>query len=1138
MSDCISTPPLDTCGCCKAGAPAPVIYNRPGLPALSYRLRTHAAALAAMKARLGKGLEIQLDELDEHGRPKTKRIYPLSQLTTRAPDDPAIAWLDAWAVVTDVLTFYQERLANEGFLRTATERRSVLELARAIGYELKPGVAAGGFLAFTVETAPGAPGRATVDAGVKVLSIPGQNERPQTFETVEKIEAQAAWNALQPQLTEPPQLSPGDESVFFQGLATNLKPGDALLLLGRDGEGWDCRRVQAVAPDKSAGRTLVSWQGRLNWRPFTQGLQPPENGPKIYAWRQRASLFGHNAMDWRLAPDSVKAEFLTPGLRAQYFEGQTPGIGHPKLSRIDPQVNFDWGSDSPDPAIPSDNFSARWTGWLKPPASGRYIFYTTSDDGVRLWIDGQMLIDNWTDHAVGDGEDNGLMELTAGRLYPIKLEYYEHTGQATIKLAWSGPDRAREIIPPSYFYYPDDEWPGFTISAIAAPEADTVQLDGVHPQIVPDSWLGLANPDDQRLFQVARVAEDSRTNFGLTAKTTRITLKGKGLEKFDNRLRDTAALAQSEELELAERPLTAPVGGDRIVLDSLEPGLTPGQTLVVSGKPGRALIASKAQGLGLNPGDGAPVVSLSPGDSLQVMGPVRLAADLTALQPDELLQALADASPQDLIWQLLDRDGRIGLVAASSKQISLKPAAKGDALLSEIVFVDNRRDAVSSDRRRTTVTLREPLQNCFDRTTVTINANVARATHGETVLREVLGSGDGARPNQRFVLKKPPLTYVSAATASGAQSTLTVRVNELEWQPAPSLYGLEAGDQSYIVRLEHDGKAAVIFGDGRSGARLPSGSENVRATYRSGIGPDGNVAAHKLTLLQTRPLGIRGVTNPLAASGGAAPEVLENARRNAPLTVLTLDRIVSWRDFEDFARAFAGIGKAQAVSLWNGHLHLVHLTVADAQGEPLDPKAELYKNLTDAIGAGRDPLQPVVISGFSSQTFSLAAGIIPDRRYLPEDVISRATKALLAAFTFETRSFGQPVTAAEVVTIIQAVPGVIAVDLDRLTRDPVAGDGVSVPTAEKVRKAQRGLPLFSKKILAAKKALISREEAKVIDKRFPRPERVSAIRLGGPLAILPAGQVEFDLDTGLIQPAELLLINPRGISLSIKEEAP
>src|SRR5206468_4101116 len=82
------------------------------------------------------------------------------------------------------------------YLRTAKERLSVLELARLLGYELGPGVAASVALAFTVDGSPGAPGRLTIDAGTRVQSVPGQNEVPQTFETSQPLDARAQWNEL------------------------------------------------------------------------------------------------------------------------------------------------------------------------------------------------------------------------------------------------------------------------------------------------------------------------------------------------------------------------------------------------------------------------------------------------------------------------------------------------------------------------------------------------------------------------------------------------------------------------------------------------------------------------------------------------------------------------------------------------------------------------------------------------------------------------------------------------------------------------------------------------------------------------------------------------------------------------------
>ena len=153
MSDPIDSP-LDACGCCEPEPAEAAIYNRPGLPALAYRRGTQATFFCRMIGRLTAAKLLDGDHAGQR---------PLADLTTRSGDDPAIALIDAAAVVADVLTFYQERIANEGFLRTATERRSIGYLAAEIGYQLNRGVAASVPLAFTVEDAPGTPGFAVID---------------------------------------------------------------------------------------------------------------------------------------------------------------------------------------------------------------------------------------------------------------------------------------------------------------------------------------------------------------------------------------------------------------------------------------------------------------------------------------------------------------------------------------------------------------------------------------------------------------------------------------------------------------------------------------------------------------------------------------------------------------------------------------------------------------------------------------------------------------------------------------------------------------------------------------------------------------------------------------------------------------
>jgi hypothetical protein len=117
------------------------------------------------------------------------------------------------------------------------------------------------------------------------------------------------------------------------------------------------------------------------------------------------------------------------------------------LTRTDATVNFDWGSGSPDPSIAPNTFSIRWTGQVQAQFGETYTFYTDSDDGVRLWVNGQLIINNWTDHAVT--ENSGTISLSAGQLYTIKMEYYQNGGLAVAKLLWSSPSTPKQVIPQS-----------------------------------------------------------------------------------------------------------------------------------------------------------------------------------------------------------------------------------------------------------------------------------------------------------------------------------------------------------------------------------------------------------------------------------------------------------------------------------------------------------------------------------------------------------------------------------------------------------------------------------------------------------------------------------------------------------------
>jgi len=870
------------CGCCQGSGPASVrLANRPGLSALAYRVGTQASFKGSMLAAIS-----------------TKPA--LRGLTTRDDDDLAIALLDAWAVTLDVLSFYQERIADEGFLRTATERRSLLELARTIGYELRPGVAASTWLAFTLDASPGSPPQVTIPAGTRAQSLPTKSEAPQSFETGADLLARPEWNALRPRLLAPQSLG-GATRIVLAGVATQLRPGDALLLLAADESSGDLRLLTSVAA--AGGVTTVTWQGGLDIA--------VDSPPRVYALRQRAALFGATAPDWK-------------GLTFDFKNAYVLSLGKPALTAGDPAT---WPADWPDAA------------------------------------------------------------------------------------------------------------------AIAA-AATTIDLDAVYPRIAPLSWVVLRKTLDtgtleQRISRVTGVDTVSRSGFGLAARVTRLTVgAAAGNESFG--MRETAVFAASEELALAETAMAKPVQGKVIDLDGLVGGLVHGRAVVVQGRQMRVRVDGAP--LKLQLADGSGEVDLGVGETLQVLERPAgtIFTETWRLRDRDGVEGTVTVDPfpfaAGAFFASLTAGALFGAVAAGASTaahaagaLTLVPSEESDPVVAEVALLD----VVTLGKQRTTLQLADPLSNLFDRATVVVLANVAAATHGET-RREVLGGGDAAKRFQRFRLRQQPLTNVPAPVAGGAESTLELRANGVLWHEAPDLYQLGPRDRQYALRRDDDGSTTVRFGDGVHGARLPSGAENVEAVYRAGIGLAGLVAENRIALIPVRPLGVKSVTNPVAATGAADPESRDQARVNAPTTVLTLDRIVSLRDFEDFARSFGGIGKARARMLWASGRQLVHLTIAGVGGLPVPSGSALDLNLRQAMDRLRDPFQPLAVDSYEQLLFRIGLRVKVDPDYVPETVLAQVEAALRDAFSFAARDFGQSVSLSEVMAVAQGVAGAVYLDVDSL----------------------------------------------------------------------------------------------------------
>jgi predicted phage baseplate assembly protein len=239
------------CGCCAGTtAQTPAQLNRPpGLAAIGYRAGTYGQFLASMRARL------------------SSPAYPaLAGLTARDTGDPAIALLDGWAIAADVLTFYTERLANEGFLRTATLDQSLQLLGRLVGYQPRPGVAAGTFLSYTLDKDPsGRDTTATIPGGARAQSVPAPGQVAQSFETSAGLLARWSWNDLQVRMRQPVQVAaaqlPHLDEVSLSGTALNLAPGSRLLFVfGAEPAMQALWAVSRVRIDQAAGVTVASQQ--------------------------------------------------------------------------------------------------------------------------------------------------------------------------------------------------------------------------------------------------------------------------------------------------------------------------------------------------------------------------------------------------------------------------------------------------------------------------------------------------------------------------------------------------------------------------------------------------------------------------------------------------------------------------------------------------------------------------------------------------------------------------------------------------------------------------------------------------------------------------------------------------------------
>ncbi|MFN4089337.1 MAG: putative baseplate assembly protein [Alphaproteobacteria bacterium] len=1074
------------CACCTPGvAPAPsLLFNRPGLSALDYRIGTFATFRTAMLQAIATE-------------------PALSALTTRRSDDYAITILELWAAVGDVLTFYQERVANEFFLRTARERDSVLRLARMLDYHLRAGLAATADLAFILDERAAT----RIPVGLKVMSVPGQNERPQFFETTEAVQAVAALNRLR--VSAPPQ----PVNAFAQGAV------GAPILAGPDGLVPGKRLVfftAGAAEEKTVvAASTAADERRLGWAPAVQagGWRPDA----AFAAQLRRSLgfFG------RGAPDSYAFFDANPAIpAAQRWKTVTAGSAGYVMSLPDGGFlpldarypDLEPGSlllvDAGTGTFPRMRL-ARVVATKEEPVVLGQLQDTVTHAALRQVIRerpaaaaafGSITLAARSGTAaaltmtIAGTTGEGWQPREGGVLttQPVALA----SGGERLDLFGRGLDNAlwtTARVPGA--------WTGWTSLGgvlTSAPAAVAHAPNAVHVFVrradmglwfrarsgaAWSGWQSLGGALTSEPYPVSWAANRIdvfvrgadravwRRSWSGAAWTPWQSLGGVAASRPVAVARAAGRLdlfVRTNEGTIAWRAWNGTKWSDWTSLG----GETTEEPAVVSTAPNRIdLFVRTADGsLATAYWNGAKWSAWASLDGRLDSAPTVVAAggDLHVFARGED-GTLVQRSWVGGAWQAWTARGDgIGTIAdrrrarvwqLESPQIAFRPFDYPERIEgARVVATLDRLDTIEKGRRiiledgiasphvatvtgTTPIAARwgdDPDHLAIDFTPAPPQAlrsagavllgNVARASHGETVADEPLGNGDATRPFQRFALRKAPLTRLPSPKSVAGRGTLTLRVNGEAWSEVDSFHGQTGGARVYTARQDDDGATVVRFGDGRTGARLPTGQGNVVATYRQGLGLEGRVAAEQLSIPMARPVGLRAVRNPLPAEGGADPERLETAREAAPAAVRTFGRAVSLRDFEALLATSGLVAKSRATWVWKGLERAIHLTVAAQGGAALS--ADALRSLSAALDAQRDVNRRLDLANFIRVPVEVRAKIVADPAYAPEAVHDAARAALRDHFAFDAMPLGRSIHASGILALLQGVEGVAAVDLD------------------------------------------------------------------------------------------------------------
>ena len=882
--------PCDSCSFPK------VVSNVPGLPAIEYRVGDFTAFRNAMLQSLPGEVE-------------------LANWKPTSTSDLALQMVEWWAYLADILTFYNQRIANQDYLGTADQDSSVRNLVSVLGYRPTPGIGATATLAALVS----AKQPIVLPQGMAVQSKPGPGSAPQTFELLQTTTAQPGGSIS----TDPDnsQAAIGqDGSILLDGTISSIKTGDLLLLVRN---GWNGSDFDYVLANVLSIQPQVSPRGTKYTQVFlSKSALPMPSGStapiaanyRLMRSTQTARLFqygvsinaslAYNAGGPGQADLDSVTRLIQPGDMVLFdsLNGQTGGAFQ--------------GASAPAPPAPP----------VTPP---------TPTPAPPWWTLGEFQV-----------KDFSAIDIST---------------LAQEKLA-----KAQTLSPPH--------------AAPAFEDQIKVQQGGFIASDIPD------------------VSEESALNAELQGEDS--SSGTSAIPPVPSSMYLASVNTYTELIWYADNPTNptkASAAGAGIPVLHSEITFTPSVSA---------------------PYFNTLVVRYGWQDAGVVIAPFATTFDGFD-GAENLIPVTPPSFPSEQISALLQDQNGAGFLVNGT--VLANPAglnAPGELQL--------------TDTLPGTAAL--PLSPALT-PPINVLTNLLPFTRGKTVASEVLGSGDATQTGQVFTLAKSPLTYLlSAQSTSGNNytSTLKVRVNGVLWQEQPSFYGQPPDATIFVTREDDNAVTWVQFGDGVNGARLPSGTNNVTASYRYGSGSQAP-AAGTLTIINTPQPGLASIQNPVAAGGGADPEPSSQMRKYAPLSVLTLGRAISGDDYEAIAISTPGVTRASAVWNFDPVQQRTAVTVYVGDDQAAQSAAQL------ALSGDADPNRPVTVLLATPIALAITLNLVVDPKYDLNATAALAVTALTDPVTglFATSlGIGQAVYRSQIYAACLSVPGAVSVNGLRVMHAP------------------------------------------------------------------------------------------------------